>query len=74
MNDNETPLAVDLDGTLIFSDMLFESLVRLLKKNMFYVFMLPVWLLRGKAFLKQAIAERVKIDVTTLPYNYELVD
>lgn len=74
MNDNDTPLAVDLDGTLIFSDMLFESLVRLLKKNMFYIFMLPIWLLQGKAFLKQAIAERVTIDVTTLPYNDELVD
>ena len=48
-----TPLIVDLDGTLIKSDLLFESSLALLKINPGYVFCLLLWLLRGKAYLKQ---------------------
>ncbi|WP_103920842.1 UbiA family prenyltransferase [Candidatus Venteria ishoeyi] len=64
-----TPLCVDLDGTLLNTDLLFESLVQLLKKNIFYIFMLPVWLSRGRATLKHEIALRVEIEVRTLPYH-----
>ncbi|PNA50054.1 hypothetical protein C1Y14_34405, partial [Pseudomonas sp. MPR-R5B] len=56
------PLCVDLDGTLIKSDVLLESLLLLLKKNPFYLFLLPLWLLRGKAMLKGQIAARVSLD------------
>jgi len=44
------PIIVDLDGTLIKSDTLFESLMALLKQNPLWVFLLPFWLLKGKAF------------------------
>lgn len=63
------PLCVDLDGTLIRSDLFVESLFALLRKNVAYLFLIPVWLLRGKAHLKQQIAERVDLDVTLLPYH-----
>ena len=43
------PLCVDLDGTLIKTDLLWESLVRLLKSNPLYLLVVPVWLLRGRA-------------------------
>ena len=39
------PLCVDLDGTLIKTDLLWESLVRLLKNNPLYLLAVPVWLL-----------------------------
>jgi 4-hydroxybenzoate polyprenyltransferase len=68
------PLCVDLDGTLIKSDVLFESLLLLLKKNPFFLFLLPLWLLRGKAALKAQIAARVSLDPAALPYNREFVD
>ena len=32
------PLAVDLDGTLIRTDMMFESLARLLRRNPLAIF------------------------------------
>ncbi len=67
--DQSPPLVVDLDGTLIKSDLLFESFYALLKRNPLSIFLVPFWLLRGKAFLKHQIAERVKIDVGLLPYN-----
>ena len=46
---NAIPLAVDLDGTLIATDLLWEGLFILLKKNPLYLFLVPFWLLRGPA-------------------------
>jgi 4-hydroxybenzoate polyprenyltransferase len=63
------PLCVDLDGTLVRSDLLIEAVLGLIKLNPFYVFLLPVWLLRGKAHLKQKVADRVNLDINLLPYN-----
>ncbi len=63
------PLCVDLDGTLIRSDLFVESLFALLRKNVAYLFLIPVWLMRGKAYLKHRIAQRVDLDVTLLPYH-----
>lgn len=63
------PLCVDLDGTLIRSDLLLESFLALIKQNPLYVFMIPIWLWRGKAVLKAEIADRVQIDPSTLPYH-----
>jgi 4-hydroxybenzoate polyprenyltransferase/phosphoserine phosphatase len=68
------PLAVDLDGTLIRTDLLVESVFALLKRNIFFVFCLPFWLLKGKAALKHEIAARVDIDVGLLPYHGEFLD
>ena len=67
-------LCVDLDGTLIRSDLLFESLVLLIKKNPLLLLRIPFWLLRGKAVLKDEIAARVTLDPAALPYNREFVD
>ncbi|MGB3390270.1 MAG: UbiA family prenyltransferase [Pseudaminobacter sp.] len=63
------PLAVDLDGTLIASDLLWEGLFLLVRKNPLFLFLVPFWLTRGPARLKQAIAERVDIDPAALPYR-----
>lgn len=68
------PLCVDLDGTLSRTNLLVEAVFALLKRNPLHVFLLPLWLLRGKAALKQAIADRVELDVTLLPYNQPLLD
>lgn len=68
-----TPLCVDLDGTLIRSDLLVESALALLSREPWSLFLMVGWLLRGKAYLKKQIALRVVIDATTLPYNHEIV-
>lgn len=71
MNDLQPlkPLCVDLDGTLLRTDLLVESFFLLLKQNILYIFLIPVWLLKGKAHLKQQIADRVEIDASLLPYQ-----
>ncbi len=63
------PVCVDLDGTLFRGDLLVESVIALLKINPLFLFLLPVWLIGGKAHLKQQIANRVDIDPVALPYN-----
>ena len=68
------PLVVDLDGTLIKTDSLAECFFSLMMQNPLYVFLLPFWLLRGKAFLKRQISQRVILDVSLLPYRRELLD
>lgn len=67
------PLVVDLDGTLIRTDLLLESTLRLIKKKPWLALRIPLWLLRGRAYLKRAIFHRVEIDLRLLPLNDELL-
>ncbi len=67
------PLCVDLDGTLIRSDVLLESVTLLIKRNPLYLFRLPIWLLKGRAAMKAEIAKRVELDPEALPYNREFI-
>lgn len=67
------PLAVDLDGTLIRTDMLWESLKALLKRNPFALIAVLFWWAQGRAHLKQKLACRVQVDPATLPYHEEFL-
>src|SRR5215472_13723221 len=58
---NAPVLVVDLDGTLIKTDLLVETALDLLKRSPVFLFLFPVWLARGKANLKAEIAKRVQI-------------
>lgn len=66
-----SPLYVDLDGTFIKSDMLFESLVIAIKKNPFVIFMSLLWLTKGKSYLKFKLSELADITIELLPLNQE---
>lgn len=66
-------LCVDLDGTLVATDLLAESLLLLLRSSPWHIFVLPWWLIQGRATLKQEIARRVTIDFERLPYRKALV-
>jgi 4-hydroxybenzoate polyprenyltransferase/phosphoserine phosphatase len=68
------PLCVDLDGTLVRSDLLHEGCVALLKQSPLMVLALPIWLASGKATLKTRLAERVDPDYATLPYRQPLLE
>ena len=68
------PLAVDLDGTLIRTDMMWESLARLLRRNPFAIFPVLFWWRSGRARLKQNLAARVRVDPATLPYHQRFLD
>ena len=68
------PLCVDLDGTLVRSDMLVESILTLLKQNPLYLFVLPLWLSRGRGRLKCEVTRRAQPDATTLPYDQRVCE
>ncbi len=52
------PLVVDLDGTLIRTDMLHEFALRVLRDRPFDTLRIPYWLSRGKAVLKRHLAKK----------------
>lgn len=68
------PLAVDLDGTVIAADLFWEAFVRAFKSNPLVFFLLPLWLIKGKAHAKEQLAKRVDIDPAKLPYRDDFVD
>jgi len=72
--DLALPVYVDLDGTLISSDMLWETLWLLLCREPLRVFSLPGWLAKGKAGFKHEIASRVEFDASLLPYRDGVLD
>jgi 4-hydroxybenzoate polyprenyltransferase len=67
------PLFVDLDGTLLKTDLLHEALLRLVRQSTAYLFLIPWWLLRGRAYFKSRVASLVDLNVDLLPHNEEFV-
>ena len=68
------PLVIDLDGTLIRTDLLHESVIKLVRGRPHLAFALPAWLMVGKANLKRQIADRVSLEVQNLPYDDKLLE
>ncbi|MCC6914742.1 MAG: UbiA family prenyltransferase, partial [Rhodospirillaceae bacterium] len=73
IDDVQVPLVVDLDGTLLRTDLLYEKFALLLFSKPWILALIPFWLLRGKAYLKREFARRADLDVETLPVNEELL-
>ena len=69
----QLPLCVDLDGTLVKSDTLVDSLLVLLRLHPLLAFRLPGRLLHGKAAFKAFLSESISLDVEHLPYNRKLL-
>jgi 4-hydroxybenzoate polyprenyltransferase len=71
--DTSLPLCVDLDGTLVKSDTLLDALCQLVRRQPLQIIRVPLWLARGRAFLKLEAARRAPLDPARLPYNTELL-
>ncbi len=67
------PLVVDLDGTLIKTDLLAETASSFLLAQPFHFYALPLWLIQGKSVLKTRLAQSTCIDAAVLPYNQDLL-
>ena len=73
LQPDSTPIYVDLDGTLVHTDLLAESAVRFITRHPLRSPWLAVWLSHGKAHLKAELARRVDLDAASLPYNLPLI-
>jgi 4-hydroxybenzoate polyprenyltransferase/phosphoserine phosphatase len=70
---HEPPLCVDLDGTLLRTDTLHESLLVLLKESPWSVPAMALRLFHGRAGFKAALTRAVTLDPKLLPYNLEVL-
>lgn len=66
-------IAVDLDGTLVYTDTLHESVLLLIKRYPLAIIALPFWLMKGKAYMKARLSALVMPDPALLPYNEDLI-
>lgn len=73
MDHHNKALCVDCDGTLIATDLLYEAFFLLLKQYPIGLLYLPFWLLKGKVYLKERLAERVTFNWATLPYREDVL-
>ncbi len=73
MNSRELPLVVDLDGTLVETDTLIESLCQFIRQSPSKLLNLPFWLLEGRARFKASIAMNTRILPELLPYRAPLL-
>jgi 4-hydroxybenzoate polyprenyltransferase len=67
------PLVLDLDGTVVRGNLLVETALAFVRKHPLQIFMLLVWLFRGRAALKQQLAMRAEVDVEVLPLNHDMI-
>jgi len=67
-------LCVDLDGTLIRGNLLWECVLILLKTHPATCLRLPVWLMRGRAYLKRQLAARAHFDPSRLLYRQTMLE
>jgi len=73
METNTTPLIVDLDNTLIETDLLFLSSLGVLVRRPWLVFHYFFWLWKGKGYLKDQLMKRCEINIPELPYNQSAI-
>jgi 4-hydroxybenzoate polyprenyltransferase len=66
-------LVVDLDGTLLRSDMLFESFWSAFGRDWCGPFLSVAALSGGRASLKRYLANASAVEASTLPYDHEVI-
>src|ERR1044072_449080 len=71
---NGRPLCVDLDGTLVTTDLLWEAWFSLLRRNAATALYALTKLVSSRAAFQAFVADRVVIDPAALPYNEALLD
>src|SRR5215475_9364688 len=69
-----TVLCVDLDNSLIASDLLWECVIELLRTKPLWLLMVPIWFARGIAYGKRKLAQAAQLDPAFLPYREEVLD
>lgn len=73
-SSDPTPLVVDVDGTLLRTDLSIESLLSFIHQAPSRLLTLVLWLSGGRAALKKRIAESLSLPPENLPFNKEVLD
>ena len=67
------PLCVELDGSLIKSNVLGDGILLLLRTTPLQALNLPLWAARGRRYLESMIWSKAPLDITHLPFNRPLL-
>lgn len=73
-SDHPLPLCIDLDGTLVRTDLSLESVFVALRNAPWMVLFLPFWLLRGRCYVKHRLSALASMDPSVLPYHPGVLD
>ena len=73
VSKNDVPLVVDLDGTLLRTDVMLESLMLMGRTDPLNILRIPFWLSQGVASFKRKLAEHAELDVKRLPVNEDVL-
>jgi 4-hydroxybenzoate polyprenyltransferase/phosphoserine phosphatase len=68
------PLVVDLDGTLLRTESLIESMFLLARHRPLTLLRFPAWRFKGRAYFKHRLAAAIIPDAHLLPYRTDLVE
>ena len=72
---NKPPIfLVRLDETVLWGSLSQELLVKLLRENIFNIFLVLLWSLRGPAYCSYQVSMRVRLDPSLLLYREKLLD
>ena len=69
----QVPLIVDVDGTLVATDLLQEAALQFVASYPLQAFRIPLWLAGGKSNLKTQLANHVKPGIETVPLREEVL-
>src|ERR1700679_633187 len=67
-------LCVDLDGTLVKSDTLLDTVLVVARQKPLELVHVPGWIAQGRAAFKRHLTDLVTLDVEHLPYNRPLLE
>ncbi len=67
-------LCVDLDGTLVKSDTLLDTVLVVARQKPMELVHIPGWIAQGRAAFKRHLTALVTLDVEYLPYNQPLLE
>jgi len=71
--NSSIPLVIDLDGTLIKTDLLVEAALDFVRSQPLMAWKMPLWLREGKANLKEKLTHYHNVDAEHLPYNENVI-
>lgn len=73
LSEMSVPLIVDVDGTLLKTDLLLETFLALLSRKPWNAFLALTELRHGKAAFKARLAKEAEIDISLMPLREEVV-
>ena len=72
--EERVPLVVDVDGSLVASNLLHEATLRFIANFPHEIASVPRWIAAGKSHLKAQLADRVNPGIDTVPLRAEVLD